>query len=125
MIILIMYENIDDIIEKYVNGKINIYYQFDDIIKITNDDKKKYNIKPFYDWNNKPVNPLINYDNDLVEFTKRNNLSTLFLLDVRNFLIRGFSWQQAIIYYFNNRKPIHPKIRQLLLIKKRGYIKEN
>jgi len=120
-----MYERIGTIIERYENGEINIYYQFQNFIQISNDDKKKYNIKPFFDWNTRPVNPLYIIDNDLIDFIKQNNLPTLFLLDVRNLLMRGFSWEQAVIYYYNNRKPIHPKIKQLLLQRKRGYIKEN
>ena len=119
-----MFNNIDDIIEKYENDEIIVYYQFQDEIKITKEDRKKYNNKVFFDWYKRPVNVSVNYDVQLVDFVKKNNLPTLFLLDVRNLLIRNYSWGQAVIFYNNNRKPCNPKIRQLLLQKRRGYIKE-
>ena len=45
--------NIDDIIKKYLDGKINPNYLYEDIIEINLEERKYYNIKPFYDWKNK------------------------------------------------------------------------
>lgn len=115
------WDNIESIINKYLNGEINVNYICEDFIKVSLEDRKKYNIKPFYNWKNKEI---INDDffNDLVDYIKIHNLSTLFLLDVSNLLKRGFTWNEAVIFYYNNRKPTHPKIRNYLLQKKRGFI---
>lgn len=115
-----------EIIRKYLNGEINVKYECDDFIKISLDDRKKYNIKPFSDWKTKK--PIENEEyhrlyKKLIIYIKDNDLSTLFLLDVSNFLKRGYKWSDAVIFYWNNRLPTHPKIRTYLLEKKRGYIK--
>ncbi len=121
-----MFSNIESVIEKYENGEYNnqIYSQFDDIVIIPTEDYKKFNIKPFYDWFEKPIDKKIQIDSELILFVKENKLPTLFFMDVKNLLIRGYSWEQAIIYYHNNRKPLHPKLRQILLTKERGYIRK-
>ena len=61
------WDNIESIINKYLNGEINVNYICEDFIKVSLEDRKKYNIKPFYNWKNKEI---INDDffNDLVDY---------------------------------------------------------
>ena len=76
-----MFSNIESVIEKYENGEYNnqIYSQFDDIVIIPTEDYKKFNIKPFYDWFEKPIDKKIQIDSELILFVKENKLPTLFL----------------------------------------------
>lgn len=118
--------DIEDIIKRYLDGIINPKYLYDDIIDIDLEDGKHYNIKPYYDWKNKKMiedDKFYSIHSELVDYTKTKNLNTLFLLDIGNMLRRQYDFESAVVYWYNNRKPTHPKIRSHALKVKRGYIK--
>lgn len=111
-----MLENVrpvQDVINDYIEGRIEFTFEFSEYITITQDDRLKYNLKVFpnvdafpdrNDW--KDIYP------KLIEYCKIHGYDATFLMDMTRLLKKSYTWEQAIIYYYNNRKILHPQIKK-------------